>query len=217
MWVDIQQNTDEWLERRAGKVGGSSIGKIMAFHKDVYKTGPRKGQPKDLGEGAQKLAAQIAIEQITGKPILSSYTNEHMERGHEQEPIAKALYGDMFFCDVTHGGMYDNGRTGVSPDGLVYDDGMVEVKSVIHSVQMETIKRGGIDPKYKWQCRFELKESGREWLDYVSFCADFPEDKRLFVHRLTKGEAAKHYPAIDRQLDRFWGLVEENKKLILAL
>ncbi len=216
MWVDIEQNTDEWLQLRAGKVGGSSIGSVMAFHNAVYKTGPRKGEPKDLGESAHKLAAKIAIEQITGKPILSTFSNAHMDRGHEQEPIARVLYEDRFFCDVTNGGFYDNGRTSVSPDGLVYDDGMLEIKSVISSVQLETIKRGGIDPKYKWQCNFELKESGRDWLDYVSFCADFPEGKRLYVHRIHRKEAELNFMAIDRQLKRFWSLVDENKKLIEA-
>jgi hypothetical protein len=202
MWVDIEQNTDEWLALRAGKVGGSSIGKIMANY------------GKAFGDPAKKLAVQLAIEQITGQPILSTFTNDHMARGHEQEPIARALYEDRYFCDVTKGGMYDNGKTGISPDGLVRDDGIIEIKSVIASVQFATQKRNNIDPSYKWQCAFNLKESGRDWLDYVSFCADYPEGKRLFVHRITVDEMEEQFGMIDKRLDEFWLLLSETKKII---
>lgn len=204
MWVDIRQNCDEWLSMRAGKVGGSSIGKIMANY------------GKAFGDPAKKLAVNLAIEQMTGEPILSPYSNDHMLRGHEQEPIARALYEDLYFCDVTNGGMFDNGRTGISPDGLVYDDGIIEIKSVIASVQFATVKRNDIDPSYKWQCYFNLKESGRDWLDYVSFCAEFPEGKRLFVRRINKHDATAQFEQIDTRLDEFWKLVDETKKIIEA-
>lgn len=203
MWIEIQQNCDEWLALRAGKVGGSSIGKIMANF------------GKAFGDPAKKLAVNLAIEQITGEPILSTFSNDHMSRGHEQEPIARAMYEDRYFCDVTNGGFYDNGKTGMSPDGLVYDDGLLEIKSVIASVQFDTIRRGCIDPKYKWQCAFNLKESGRDWLDYVSFCSEFPEGKRLFVHRITKEDSIELFGKIDKRLSEFWPLVEEKKQLIL--
>lgn len=216
MWHNVEQNTDEWLAMRAGKVGGSSIGKIMAHHDELYKTGPKKGQPKGFGDPAKKLAVQIAIEQITDDPILSAFSNEHMSRGHEQEPIARAMYEDRFFCDVTNGGFYDNGNTGTSPDGRVYDDGILEIKSVIASVQFDTVNRGTIDPKYKWQCAFNLKESGRDWLDYVSFCSEFPEGKRLFVHRITGEDSAELFEKIDLRLAEFWPLVEERKQIILS-
>ena len=72
MWIDCQQNTDEWLDMRAGKVTGSAIGKIMANY------------GKSFGEPAKKLAVDIAVERITGKRITTNdYKNSHMERGHE--------------------------------------------------------------------------------------------------------------------------------------
>jgi len=207
MWHDIDQTRDfdEWWAMRAGKVGGSSLGKIMANY------------GKAFGDPAKKLAVNLAIEQITREPLPSGFSNQHTERGHEQEPIANQLYSDMFFCDVTNGGFYDNGKTSVSPDGLVFDDGMIEIKCVIASVQFETIKRGGIDPKYKWQCAFELKESGRDWLDYVSYCSEFPEGKRLYVHRITRGDCTELFSKIDIRLAEFWPLVEANKKIIMGI
>jgi hypothetical protein len=202
MWIDIQQNTTEWLELRAGKVGGSSIGKIMANY----------GKP--FGDPAKRLAVNLAIEQLTGEPILSTFSNDHMARGHEQEPIARALYEEEFFCDVSNGGFFDNGSVGISPDGLVYDDGIIEIKSVIAPVQFDTIKRGKIDPKYKWQCIFNLWQSGREWIDYVSFCAEFPEGKRLFVKRIIWQECVAEYRMVHVRLGQFFKLVDEVKRTV---
>lgn len=203
MWHDVQQNTDEWWAMRGGKVGGSSLGKIMANF------------GKAFGDPAKKLAVNLAIEQITGEPLPSGFSNHHTDRGHIEEPIARVLYEDKFFRDVTNGGFYDNGKTSVSPDGLVCEDGLIEIKCVIGSVQFDTIRRGGIDPKYKWQCAFELKESGRDWLDYVSFCSEFPEGKRLYVHRITKEDSVELFDKIDKRLAEFWPLVDERKQLIL--
>jgi len=250
MWVDIQQNTDRWSARRAGKVGGSSIAKIMATSREygvvniskdsfgILNNTTKKVMAKrfdskilaanalaemkkkdvlmSFGDPAKKLALQLAIEQITGNPILSTFSNDHMDRGHEQEPIARALYEETFFCEVTNGGMFDNGKTGISPDGLVYDDGIIEIKSVIASVQYATIKRMNIDPSYKWQCVFNLKESERDWLDYVSYCAEFPEGKQLFDYRIVKEDMQDKFAMIDSRLAEFWPLVEERKQLILS-
>lgn len=202
MFHDIQQNTDEWLKMRAGKVGGSSIGAIMANY------------GKAFGDPAKKLAVKLALEQITGQPQASGYNNSHMERGHEQEPIARALYEETYFCDVLNGGFFDNGKTGVSPDGRVTREGLLEIKSVIDSVQFSTVKRDGFDPKYKWQCVFNLKESECEWIDYVSFCADFPEGKRLFVDRIYIADCIEEAEMIDKRLAEFWPLVDETKKII---
>jgi len=87
-FVDIDQNTDEWLELRGGKLTSSKLGVIMASY------------GKAFGEPAKKYAVNIAIEQITGFAISSNFSNEHMQRGHDQEPIARMMYEDDTFCDV---------------------------------------------------------------------------------------------------------------------
>lgn len=78
-FIDVEQNSNEWFELRAGKLTSSKLGIVMANY------------GKALGEPAKKYAVNIAIEQITGEPIASTFTNAHMERGHEQEPIAREL------------------------------------------------------------------------------------------------------------------------------
>lgn len=199
MFHDIEQNSDEWLDLRKGHLTGSNISKVMANY------------GKAFGEPAKKLAVDIAIEQITGKRIDNNYTNGDIERGHEQEPMARQLYESTYFCKVDNGGFFDNGFTGCSPDGLVGNKGVIEIKSVIPSVQYKTIKRGLPDPAYKWQIAFNLMETGREWIDYVSYCADFPEGKQLFVHRLTADDLLEQHEQIYARVREFTDLFLEVK------
>ena len=202
-FVDVDQNSEEWFDMRAGKLTSSKLGVIMANF------------GKSFGEPAKKYAVNIAIEQITGKPIASTYSNEHMERGHEQEPIARMLYEEEFFCDVTNGGFWDGGFSACSPDGMVSDTGVIEIKSVIAPVHFASIQRQNVDPAYKWQCIGNLKFTGRDWLDFVSYCAEFPEDKQLFVHRLNKGDLSEEFGMIDARVKEFEALVVSTKKTIL--
>ena len=205
MFHDVKQNTDEWLDLRAGKVTGSSIGKVMANY------------PKSFGEPAKKLAVEIAIHRLTGNYSINSYTNAHMERGHEQEPIARTLYQNTYFYDVSNGGFFDNGFTGCSPDGLVDNDGLIEIKSVIATTHFATLKRNEIDPGYKWQCLFNLNESGRQWIDYVSFCMEFPENKRLFVKRKTIKDFGQDYRNMIRRIGDFENLVYDTQQFIKTI
>lgn len=202
MFLDVEQNTDEWLALRLGKVTGSGLAKIMANY----------GKP--FGDPAKKYATEIALEQLTGRQQGTHYTNAHMDRGHEQEPVARAMYEDLYFCDVANGGFFDNGLTGCSPDGLVFEDGVIEIKCVIGSVQFKTIKRQKFDPTYKWQLVFELRETGREWVDYVSYSSDFPEGNRLFVYRAKRSDFSEELKKVEDRLEQFFELVTENKRVI---
>lgn len=203
-FLDIDQNTDEWLDLRMGKITGSSCSKMMAHY----------GKP--LGEPAKKAAVEIAVEQLTGKRSgVAHYTNADMKRGHEQEPFARALYEEKYFVDVTNGGFFDCGNAGCSPDGLVFDNGIIEIKSVISSVHYANIKRGGFDPAYKWQLHFNLLKTEREWIDSVSYCADFPEDKQLYIHRLNANDCKDEFKMIADREKQFFELVEEIKQTII--
>jgi hypothetical protein len=201
-FINVEQNTDEWYALRAGKLTSSNLSNVMA------------NLGKAFGEPAKKYAVNIAIEQITGNPISSNYSNDHMERGHEQEPIARNLYEQELFCEVTNGGFFDGGFIGCSPDGLL-EDGVIEIKSVIPSVHFANIKRGSVDPAYKWQCIGNLQYTGREWLDFISFCADFPEDKQLFTHRLYSEKLTEEFKILNDRTHEFESLVNDTKQLIL--
>lgn len=202
-WYDVEQNTDLWLDIRPGKLTGSAIAKVMANY------------GKAFGDPAKKLASVIACEQVTGRRNqMEIYSNEHMERGHVQEPMARKLYEDTYFVDVTNGGFYDCGRLGFSPDGRVGDDGLIEIKSVIIPAHMATIKRGGLDPTYKWQVYFNLAYSDREWIDFVSYCDDFPIQTKLYVHRITRDDIKTEVKMMHDRIDAFFNMVEADKELI---
>jgi hypothetical protein len=202
-FIDVEQNSDEWFDLRAGRLTSSKLGVVMANY------------GKAFGEPAKKYAVNIAIEQITGEPIPSTFTNAHMERGHEQEPIARELYENNTFSDVTNGGFFDCGFIGCSPDGMVYDDGVIEIKSVIASVQFANVKRGSVDPAYYWQCVGNLKFTGRQWLDFVSYSSEFPVDRQLFVHRIYASDLAVEFDKINMRVNEFKNLVSQCKEIIL--
>jgi hypothetical protein len=201
-FYDVEQNTDEWLGLRGGRLTSSKLAVIMANF------------GKAFGEPAKKYAVNIAVEQLTGKPIASTYSNEHMERGHEQEPVARMLYEDQTFCTVDNGGFFGSDFIGCSPDGLVLDCGVIEIKSVISSVHYANIKRQGVDPAYAWQCYGNLLFTGRDWLDFVSYCAEFPDDKNLYIHRLNKENCLDKFEMIKERIDQFKKLVAETKTTI---
>lgn len=202
MWHDIEQNTDEWFALRAGKVTGSKIAKIMANY------------PKAFGNPAKNLAANIAVEQLTGQCIASNYSNAHMDRGHIEEPIARAHYEQEYFVKVQNGGFYDNGLTGCSPDGNVYEDGLIEIKSAIPSVHYSRIRKGGADPTYKWQRVFDLRESSRDWIDFMSYCSIFPQRTKLYNYRVHRDAIKEELQQIESRLDQFFELVDKIKKEI---
>lgn len=199
---DVEQNTDAWYALRLGKATASNFACFMA------------NEGKAFGEPAKRYALQIALERITGEREENSYTNEHMERGHEQEPIARMLYEEMSFVDVANGGFFDCGEYGDSPDGLVNDDGVVEIKSVIPATHYATLQRGSFDPSYRWQLVGHLDCTGRDWVDFISYCSLFPEDKRLIVHRLWREQCEDELKRLKERREKFLELVQSTYNTI---
>lgn len=172
LFYDVEQNTEAWDALRLGKVTASNFGKFMANDGSAF------------GEPAKDYALKIALEIATGKKAEFSFKNDEMERGQIQEPIARMLYEEERFVDVTNGGFFCHGKYGDSPDGLIANDGIVEIKSVIAKTHYATLRRNNFDPAYKWQLLGHLDCTGRKWVDFVSYCADFPEGQQLIIHRL---------------------------------
>lgn len=188
---DVEQNSDAWHELRLGKVTASNFGLIMANDGKVF------------GEPAKRYALQLALERINGRKAEHGFSNDHTERGHEQEPIARMLYEELFFCDVQNGGFFDCGDVGDSPDGLVGEDGVIEIKAVIASTHYATRRRGSFDPVYRWQIVGHLDCTGRDWVDYVSFCSDFPEHEQLLVYRVNRDEVRDELARLQERRAQF--------------
>jgi hypothetical protein len=111
--------------------------------------------------------------------------------------------------DVTNGGFFDCGLFGDSPDGLIGDHGVIEIKSVIASTHYETLKRGSFDPAYRWQLAGHLDCTDRKWVDFVSYCSEFPEDKQLIFYRYDREEFEKEIDRLRVRRAEFLILVDD--------
>jgi len=204
-WHDVEQNSDEWENLRLGKITSSNFDIIMANY------------GKAFGESAKKYALKLALERIKNCKSEYNFSNAHMKRGHEQEPIARMLYEDLYFTEVTNGGFFDCGFYGDSPDGLVGDDGFIEIKSVVDTTHYANIKRGTIDPSYKWQVIGHLDCTGREWCDFISYCADFPENTQILVYRMHRHQVEQEIKMLRERREKFNKYVEQIKQQILSI
>ena len=203
MWHDVEQNGPEWDLLRVGKITSSSLAKVMANY------------GKAFGDPARKYATEIALGQITEQVASSNYSNAHMERGHIEEQFARAEYEDRYFSAVTNGGFFERDDIGCSPDGLVGDDGMVEIKSAIPSIHYARIAKQSYDAAHKWQLVSNLKISERDWIDFISYCADYPVGKRIYVYRCWRDDFVDEFRQIDIRLAEFRKLIAEAKTTIL--
>lgn len=197
-WADVEQNSEEWMQLRCKRITSSNFDGICA------------NMGKAFGETAKKYARKKALEIMTGElDETANLKTAYMDRGHELEPLAIDLYEANTFNEVTNGGFYFNDRFGDSPDGLVGNDGCIEVKSVIPSTHWKTLERKDYDPSYKWQIQGHL--INREWCDYVSFCPEF-RPYPLFVCRVYRND--KMQKQLKERLVQFAELVDSKIEFI---
>jgi len=202
MWIDVEQNTDEWFNLRLGKATSSNFAKIMANY------------PNSLGKGATEYAQKIALEIVTGVRDESSlFTNHYMQRGHEYESEAIRLYEMETFTEVINGGFNDCDRLGDSPDGNVGKDGCIEVKTVIPNVQWNRIKNLSYDPNYFWQIMGHIWLGEKEWCDFISYCPEMPKNKQLHIHRVIPND--KSIECLKNRIKEFLVEVDENVELLI--
>jgi putative phage-type endonuclease len=175
----MEQNTYAWLLARLGKVTASRVHEIVARTKSGYSS------------SRSNYMTQLILERINGEPI-ESYENAAMVWGREQEPKARIAY--EFFRDVgvAQVGFVDHPKikgAGCSPDGLVGDDGLVEIKSPFESKNhLETLLAGNHPSRYLLQMQFQMSCTGRKWCDYVSFDPRFPPAMQMFVQRVERDD-----------------------------
>lgn len=203
IFYDVEQNTDEWMALRCGKATASNFGCFMA------------NDGKAFGNPANSYALRLALEQINCRPAEHGFSNEHTERGHAQEPIARMLYQDTTFSEVTNGGFFCHGTFGDSPDGLVSTDGAIEIKSVISTTHEATLQRNSFDPAYKWQLIGHLDCTGRDWVDFVSYCSDYPPGSQLFIHRLHREDYLDEIARLRSRREEFLKVVQDKIKFTL--
>jgi hypothetical protein len=198
-FYNIEQNTTEWFKLKNGLASSSNFGLIMANY------------PKAFGNPGHEYAMRIALERTTGA-ILDSFVNEYMEHGIEYEPIAREKYEEHNFASVDNGGFFISNGVGSSPDGLIGEDGLIEIKCPKWSTHFKTIKRGAMDPKYNWQVQGQLFVTGRKWCDWISYNDEFTEDYQLLTHRIKPDPES--FEKIAVRLAMFEKLINEYVEMI---
>ena len=168
------QGTPEWLSERAGKVTASMVSAVLA---------------KPETAGYRDYQAQLVAEILTGKPQGSDYTNAAMQFGTEMEPLARSAYEAETGFSVDEVGFCQHptiNRAGASPDGLVGNSGLVEIKCPKVATHLAYLIAGVVPVGYKNQMMWQMACSGRDWCDFASFRPDLPEHLQLFIIRFKR-------------------------------
>ena len=173
VFTDLDQGTDEWLALRCGILTASVIDQLITT----------KTIRPASNDYSRALTTHLAAERITGhvEPV---YISADMERGNLDEPYARDIYSEHHEPAHEVGFMvrdYGWGRIGYSPDGLVGEDGLIEIKSRRQKKHLATILADEVPAENMAQIQTGLLVSGRSWLDYISYCGGMPlYTKRVF-------------------------------------
>jgi len=186
---NMPQGSDEWYEVRRGIVTASEFGTLLM-------------QGRGGGDSKTRRTYMLKLmgERLTGDPMYR-YTNDHMERGHDQEPAARELYAFQADVEPQAVGFIKNGSVGCSPDSIVGDDGMVEIKTKLAHLHLDVLLGGTVPTEHMAQIQGQLWVAERQWCDFVSYCPKLP----LFVKRVERDEAfieriAKAVDLFEREL-----------------
>lgn len=172
----LEQRTDGWLSERAGKVTASAIYKVMAKTKTGY------------GADRKNYAAQLVAERLTGEPA-QGFMNAAMQHGIDTEPQARSMYAVQTGLSVVETGFWHHPSMdfcGASPDGLVGDKGLVEIKCPNTATHIDTLRGGSIDRKYILQMHWQMACTERDWCDFVSFDPRLPPEMQIHITRVER-------------------------------
>ena len=174
----IEQGTEAWHQMRLGKITASRIADVIAQIK--------------TGEAASRAdyRVELVCERLTGTHA-DGYTNAHMERGTELEPIARAWYEVERATFVKQVAFVDHptiAMSGASPDGIV-DDGLIEIKCPMAKTHVKYLLDDKVPAKYIPQMAWQMACTHSKWVDFVSFCPELPKDMQLFIKRYERDDA----------------------------
>lgn len=202
---EMIQGSPEWFAARLGKVTASRVADVVARTKTGW------------GASRANYMAQLVAERLTGQPQ-ESYTNAAMQWGIDTEPYARAAY--EFFRDaevkpawfIAHPTIRE---CGASPDGLVGEDGLVEIKCPNTATHIETLLAPEAAGKYVIQMQWQMACAGRSWCDFVSFDPRMPEHLRLSVQRIARDD--KQIKSLEQDVEQFLRELERKIDDLTAL
>lgn len=175
----MKQRTEEWYQARLGCLGASSIADMLATTKS--------------GESASRanLRARLVAERLTGR-TQETYTNAAIQHGIDTEDEARAMYEVASGVMVEETGWHPHPRiawSGASPDGLVGDDGLLELKCPNTATHIDALLSKRVPAKYLPQMQWQMAVTGRKWVDFVSYDPRMPPDLQLWTDRVARDDA----------------------------
>jgi putative phage-type endonuclease len=175
----MEQGSPEWFAARLGRVTASRVSDVIGRTKTGY--------------GAQRAnyAAQLICERLTGVAA-ETFSNAAMQWGTDHEPEARGMYEFATDLDVEEVGFVPHPTitmAGASPDGLVGNDGLVEIKCPNTATHIETVTGQAVPAKYLTQMQWQMACAGRQWCDFVSYDPRLPHEFRLFIKRVPRDDA----------------------------
>lgn len=192
---DLIQGSDEWLQARCGILTASEMCRIITPTLKVAKN-----------DKASAHLYELLAQRITGY-VEPQYVSDDMLRGQQDEIEARLLYA-KHYAPVEEVGFITNDewgfRIGYSPDGLVGDDGLIEVKSRRQRFQAAMIVDWNVPPEYVLQLQTGLLVSGRKWVDFISYCGGMPMvTLRMHPHEETQAAIIEAATAFEKQMAQY--------------
>lgn len=191
------QQTEEWFKARLGKVTASRVSDVIAKTKTGYSA------------SRAKYMTQLILERLTGERA-ESYSNAAMEWGVEQEAFARAAYEAHANVLVDQCGSFDHpsiAMSSASPDGLVEQDGLVEIKNPMSHTHLETLLTKTVNGDYVTQMQWQMACTGRKWCDFVSYDSRMPEHLKLFVKRIERDDET--IAELEKEVSKFLSELED--------
>lgn len=177
VYTDIQQGSEDWLKIRCGKITASRFSDVMA-----------KGRGSSASKTRLSYIYDIVAEKLTQQPA-EQYTNKYMEWGNQCEPLAREYYKHKTGSEIKQIGFVEmSGAVGCSPDSLVDDNGLLEIKCPKTTTQIQRHLEGVFPEEYKPQVQGQLWICDREWCDFVSFDPRILNEKKMFKIRVYRDE-----------------------------
>lgn len=193
----MEQRTDEWFEARLGKVTASRIYDVLSKTKSGY-SATRKNY-----------MAQLICERLTGNRE-ESFKTAAMQRGNDIEPKARARYmletGEL----VEETGFINHpiiNMSGASPDGLVGEDGLIEIKCPNTATHLEFLRTKTPKPEYLLQMLWQMACTGRKWCDFVSYDDRLPEHLSFQMVRINRDD--ERIQEIEEEVQKFLHELDE--------
>lgn len=188
--IAAEQRTPEWYKARLGIATASRFGDIMARTRSGY------------GAQRKNYMAELVIEILTGNPT-ERFTSSAMEWGTENEPVARLAYSLQTGNNVEETGFWlDDGMgAGASPDGLIGEDGLLEIKCPNTATHLETLAKRELPYQYKAQVQGQMWITGRKWCDFVSYEPRLPENAQMIIIRVERDD--RYIAELEKEVSDF--------------